>query len=157
AKLVDSSAVLMLPVVDEKTFLGFLESLGLEVEKGKDGLNTVQLPNSPYPGVFRFAHGYLYATVKTNADAVAALDKTKLLPPASVFGTDKPGIASLTVNLDRVPDELKKMALAGIDQGLAKVEDKAPPGETSKQKEFRLALLKELALKARSLINDGKD
>src|SRR6516225_3043853 len=59
---VDSQAVLLLPIADEKAFLDMLTRLDFAPEKA-DGAYKVTLPKVPKPVYFRFANKYLYAAL----------------------------------------------------------------------------------------------
>lgn len=81
ADLTKVSAVVMVPVKDEKAFLTTLDRFKFKSEKDATGLYTVKQNFLPMDVFFRFAHKYAYITV-LNAETV---DKTNLLPPKAVF------------------------------------------------------------------------
>jgi hypothetical protein len=152
-KLDESQVLVLLPVADQETLLDTLDALGSRAEKGKDGIYTAEVAGLPYPVAFRFANGYAYATVKVTDKQLAGLDKNKLPKPEDVFAEGAGSLVALTVNLDQLPAGLKRAATVQVSQALADAKEKAPPGgETEKQKEFRLAVLDELAVQAKALI-----
>jgi hypothetical protein len=151
---IDSQGVLLLPIADEKTFLDMLEGFDLKPEKGKGGLYSLEVGRLPFPILFRFANNYLYATLKTTDEAADILDKAKLPAPAAVLKGE--GLASLAVHIDQIPAALKKMAIANIGLGLGNLKDQEPPGETESGKNLRHAVLDEIAVRLKSLLNDGQ-
>jgi hypothetical protein len=151
ANVPTSQAVLMIPVVDQATFLETLDGFNFPAEKMEGGLYSIQLPRVPGKVFFRFANSYLYGTFR-NPNAVA---RDQLLAPGRVFAKDLRGTASLQVNFDTVPEKLKKIALGQVDLRLADLKEEAPPGENPLQKKVRLAILDEAGRRARTLIEDS--
>jgi hypothetical protein len=145
----DSEAVLLLPIVDEKTFREKIESFGMKPEKGEDGVWKLDVEKVPYPIFFKFANNYVYATLR---DAGVLANK-RLLDPATVLAGS--GVASAVVNLDMIPRELKEIALSQSELQLSTAKDKEMPGETAAQKGFRLALLDETYSRLKELLYDG--
>jgi hypothetical protein len=152
---IDSQAVVLLPIADEKAFLDKLESFGLKAEKGEGDLWKLDFDKIPFPIYFRFANEYVYVTVRDQE----VLEKGKLLDPATVLAGS--GTVSAVVNLDGIPKELKEMALAQTELQLANAKekdmpkDKDAPGETKAQKAFRQAVLDEAFHRVKELLNDG--
>src|SRR5262249_28765627 len=99
------SAIALIPIADEKAFLGLIENLGAKYEKEKDGLYQVTSDQVPAPIFFRFAHKYAYVTA-LNKDA---LDKDKLLLPAAVLPAGKAPVFSVTLRIDQVPEALRDL------------------------------------------------
>jgi hypothetical protein len=153
ARLDESQGVLLLPIADEKTFLEFLDGIDLKPEKDANDLYTLNLPNSPFPVQFRFANGYLYATVKFN-DKVGLPAKDSLPPPATILAGGE-GLLSLTANIDRIPMEIRKLGISGSSLHLGQLKDQTPPGETEAQKKLREAILDEAAMQIKSVLTDG--
>ena len=145
----DSEAVLLLPIVDEKTFQERLEGFGLKPETGEGGLWKLDVDRIPFPVFFKFANKYVYVTIR---DA-GALAKNKLLDPATVLTGS--GLASAVLNLDEIPKELKEIALSQSELQLSTAKDKEVAGETAAQKGFRLALLDETYARLKELLYDG--
>jgi hypothetical protein len=148
---IDSTLVVLVPVADQKAFLGLLESFDIKPEKGKDEVYTVNHEKVPAPIYFRFANNYAYITVRDKD----ALDKDKLLAPAAVLPADGVGMMSLTVNVDQIPDNIKELALGRLDLELANAKDKEAPNETEAQKKFRLAFIDEVGADIKSVFNNG--
>lgn len=145
---IDSQVVLLLPIADEKAFVAKLESLDIKPKKDGD-LYEVSVERVPFPVYFRFNGKYLFATLREKE----AIDKDKLLDPATLLAG--PGIASLVVNLDEIPKELKEIAIGQSELQLANAKDKATPGETKAQKAFRMALIDEAAARFKQLLTEG--
>jgi hypothetical protein len=150
----DSSGVLMVPVADEKAFLTLLDNLNLKPEKGKDGLYTVQAENTLSPPVyFRFANGYAYATVLNQA----VIDRSALLPPDQILPPGRGGLAVATVHVDRIPDNIKQLALGQVGLRLADLRDRSCKGETKAESEFWKQAFEELGRTVKELLRDGRD
>jgi hypothetical protein len=147
----DSPLVVLVPVADEKAFLGLLESLDVKAERSEDGLYTANHEKIPVPVYFRFANKYAYITA-LHKDVLA---KNKLLTPAKVLPPGEIGDVSLTVNIDQIPDTIKELGLSGLDNQLAGAKEKEVPNETETQKKFRLAMIDEMGASLKSLLNNG--
>jgi hypothetical protein len=148
--LIDASAVVLVPIADEKTFLDLLERLNVNVEKGKDGVYTVAT-GLPIPVYFRFANKYAYVTARDKG----ALEKDRLLDPAKVLPTGGTGTLSAMVRIDQIPDEIKQIALGQLELRLADAQDKEVPGETANQKQLKIQVLKDLSRRISSVVKDG--
>jgi hypothetical protein len=152
AKLDQSRVVLLLPIADEKRFLTFLESINFKAEKDDSGLYTVRVETLPFPILFRFAGGYLYGTVqfsdavKLPADGLPAADK--------VLGRGSE-LLSLTLHIDQIPLQFRKIAISAMALQIGQAKEEDLPGGTDKQKALRDAILDELTVQLRSLIEDG--
>jgi hypothetical protein len=153
SKLTESQAVLMLPIADEKEFLELLENLDFKTEKDGTGLYTVKIENVRFPILFRFANGYLYATPVFSKDSKLP-GKDKLPTPATVLAGAS-GVLSLTANLDRLPEQISKLAVSAAALQLGNLKDEKLPGETDAQQELRGAVLDEVASQVKSLLEDG--
>jgi hypothetical protein len=147
----DSTATALVPIADEKTFLALVEKLTGKEPASSDGIYEVQLSKIPFPIYFRFAHKYLYAT-GLSKDALA---KGKLLDPTEVLAAARDGVLSATVRIDRIPAELRNIALGQIELNLARIKEQSPPGETPAQAAFRTAAVDELSARIKSLLRDG--
>src|SRR5262249_7072432 len=64
ANLMDSTAVLLLPISDEKAFLDLLEGFNYKAKKEGDGVYTVTPENFPFAIYLRFANKYVYAAAR---------------------------------------------------------------------------------------------
>lgn len=149
-------AVLLVPVADREAFLNTLEQtamLKVEAPKEKDGVYQTEAPNVPMPVYFRFANDYAYATL---GDA-ANIDPKVLAKPADVLGGRPEHLISATLRLDRLPDSLKKMAVAGVENGLAAAKEQEVPNETAAMKEFRAKSVDELARNIKEVLDSGEE
>src|SRR5262249_3552344 len=86
----DSTAVALVPVTDEKSFLGLLSDFHLEAKKEGD-LYSVTHDRIPVPGYIRFSDGYALITAKEKD----AISKGKVLPLSRVFSSGKTGTISV--------------------------------------------------------------
>ncbi|HEY7311372.1 MAG TPA: hypothetical protein VH643_18570 [Gemmataceae bacterium] len=151
AQGIDSSLVLLVPVADQKAFLGLLENFDIKPEKGDDGVYSASVEKVPARVYFRFANGYVYVTARDKE----VLDKDKLLAPAVALPAGQVGMLSLLVNIDRIPNEIKDLALGGLDLQLANAKEKDVPNETETQKKFRKAAIDEVGKAIKSLLGEG--
>jgi hypothetical protein len=148
-----SQAVLLLPVSDEKTFLDFLGSFGLEPKKDADGLYTLKVEKVPFPVQFRFANGYLYAMPRFSAtSALPAKDKLPL--PAAVLAGGE-GMLSVTANLDRVPPAIRNVAVSSLAVELGHLKKAKAENEGPAHHELHGAVLDALAVQGRAVLEDG--
>jgi hypothetical protein len=148
-----SEAVLLLPIADESAFLEFLKNLDLEPKKDDTGLHTLTVENVPFPVLFRFANGYLYATLKFS-DNVSLPAKDKLPLPAAVLAGGS-GLFSVTANIDRIPLQIRKLGISASALTLGNFKDEKKEGETDAQEALRGAILDEAARLVKSLLIDG--
>jgi hypothetical protein len=144
----------MVPVADEKAFLALLENLNLKPQKGKDGLYTVQAENTLAPAVyFRIANDYAYATVLNEA----VIDRAALPSPAQVLPPGRRGVAVATVHVDRIPENIKQLALGQLGLRLADLRDRSFKGETKAENEFWKQAFEELAANVKAVLRDGRE
>jgi hypothetical protein len=148
---IDSKAVLMIPVADEKALLGMLENLDIKAEAGKEGLYTINLDTSPLPIQFRFANGYAYVTIGEEE----TIAKANLLAPAAVLPAGQVGTLSATVFVDRIPNKIKELVLGQTELRLAALKEKEEPGETKTQRAFREAVLDEAGARFKAVLKEG--
>lgn len=150
---VDSTGVLMVPVSDEKAFVALLDRLNLNVKEDKqDGSYSFTPPGGAVDGAFRFANKYCYLTALNKS----AIDKTKLLDPATVLPENLTAALSLTARFDRIPDSIKQLALSQLELKVADEQDRDLPNETPAQKKLRVALGKEFARRMKQLFTEGQ-
>ncbi len=148
---IDSQLVVLVPVRDQKAFLGLFDNFDAKPDKGDDDVYTVNLDKVPAPVYFRFANDYAYLTLRDKE----VLDKNKLLAPAAVLPAGQIGMLSLLVNIDQIPENLRELALGNLENQLANVKDKEVPKETEAEKKLRLAVVDELSSGLKSLFNNG--
>lgn len=149
---IDSKAVILLPIANQKGFVDLLaDTLDAKPQKGDDNVYTMNLDILPFPLHFRFANGYVYATIRDKE----VLDKDKLLAPEAVFPGERVGTVSMSVNLDQVPEDLKEKALLLIENQLAGIKDKEMPSHSEAQKKFHEAAVDELSAQIKSLFKHG--
>jgi len=153
-KVEESEVVVLAPVADQKAFVELLNKQdNVKVKEGKQGLYTVETGGAAPEQVYlRFAKGYAYFTYKEPKN----IDPDRLLDPTAVFPPEKVGVASVTVNIDQIPKELRDMGVAAVVQQLAALKEDAMPGETETQKAMRLASIDETGRMVKMILEDGK-
>lgn len=146
---VDSPVVVLLPVVDEKAVREKVESFGLKLEKAEGDTWKLDLDKPPVPTLYiKFANKYAYVT---HRDEALAADR--LLDPAKVLAGS--GVASVVINFDEIPKELKEVVLGQTELQLSNAKDKEMRGETKAQKALRLAVLDEMYFRFKQLLTEG--
>ncbi len=152
-EVTSSPVVGLIPVADEETVLAALKARAmLEVKKGKDGVYETTPPNSPVTVFFRFANGYAYITAN-DAENIALKGLPK---PDAILGGKSEHLASATVRIDRLPEQMKKMALGFVENMLAEGKGKELPNETKALKAFKDQAIDEVTRTLQSLLNDGE-
>jgi hypothetical protein len=150
SNLIDSEAVVMLPVADQEAFVALVKRLNLNPDKDKDGIYTFQPPKPPIPVHFRFANKYVYITVRDKD----ILEEKRLLTPAVVLPAEEIGTASATINLDSLPKEIRDTILGQTEMRLADLKEKKER-ETKAQHALREKAIDEVSATLKSLLNDG--
>lgn len=149
----DIAGVAMIPIADEKAFLGLLENLNYKTKREENGIYIIQQDQLPIDIGFRFAHKYAYVTA-LNLDAISP---ERLLKPEQVFPKGAPGLVSGSFRLDQVPKPARDLAIAKLEEELSRAKDKAEPGETAAQKKLRLQFIDLIFHQVRDLIRDGAE
>jgi len=149
--VVDSTAVALIPVADEKAVLGLLENLNMKAEKDDDGVYTVQPEGSPAPVFFRFANKYAYVTAQNKG----SIDKDKLLDPAVIFPKGDTAMLSVVGRIDQIPKGLKQAFIASLEEQMAKARDEKLTGDTEAQKTFQKQILEGMEDLVKSLTLEG--
>ncbi len=150
---IDSTAVVVIPIADEKAFLALLANLDVKADKGDDGVYSVNSDKIPVPIYFRFADKHVYAT----AQSKDALDKDKLLAPAAVLGEGRPGLLALALRIDQIPQNLRDLAAGQVKQQVENAKKQEQPNETPAQKTLREALMDESVRQTTALLRDGAE
>jgi S-ribosylhomocysteine lyase LuxS involved in autoinducer biosynthesis len=148
---VDSPVVLLVPVADEKGLLDLLGNFGMMPDKGEDGVYSVQAPFPPIPIYFRFANKYAYITAQNKAGVA----KESILEPGKVFPAGKTTTFSVSLRLDQIPDDVKKMAISQMEEHLNQEKQKEIPGETKIQSELRRKMTDAMGQRMAQLIQDA--
>lgn len=153
-ELTQSQVMFLLPIADKKTFLSFLENLDLKPTENKDGSYQLSVDTIPTgPILMRFAHGYLYAMPRL-AEKQTIPEEGKLPKPAVALAGG--GLLSAAVNVEAIPEQVRKVVVSGLALQLGNLKDQKPEGETAKQAAFREALLDEATAVAKSLLEEGR-
>lgn len=151
--VVDSTAVVVLPVADESAVVELLTGrLNLNPKKGDGGVYEIKVPNVPVPVFFRFANKSVYVTA-VSANPLA--DKA-LLDPKVLFAEKDEAVAAVRIHFDRVPATVRKTVLGQLELQIAQRKEKAEPGETPGQAKLRKLALDALMDAAAALLNDGR-
>ena len=154
ANPLESLAVVVLPIADEKAFLELLTGkLSLDPKKGDGGVYALNVPNVPLPLFFRFADKCCYLTVATPA----GIDPKQLVSPAKLFAAKDDGLLTVSVRLDRIPADLKKTALGQLEFQLADTKAKKDGGDSPGQTALKGWVLDRLAEVAAAVLTDGKE
>jgi hypothetical protein len=141
---------ILIPMVDEKTFLTLLDNVGVDYIKDKDGIYTHKT-NKNVDLYFRFAHQYLYIT-SVNTESI----QNKNLPdPAMALAIPSDATISLVARVDQIPEDAKRIALAQLQEAILAAQRKEQPGETKIQETFRVALLNDFQKLGSSLIREA--
>ena len=131
--VIDSVFAVVIPIADEAAAIGHLDRLQLRGEKQEDGCYKVEIPNSPVPAYYRFANKSVYITVQNPANVAVK----KLLPPEKALPVDS-SLIGLTIQIDQIPEKLRKLALGQVEMKLAQAKKQKIPGETAAQNKLRL-------------------
>lgn len=146
--------VVLVPIADEEAVLAALKDrLNLTVTKEKDGSYKTEPEQSPFPIYFRFANKYAYITISDSAN----IDPKTLPKPADVLVGKAEHLISAAVRIDRLPDALKKMAIAAVENQLAMAKDQPIPNETKAIKEFKDKAIDELTLNLKNILEGGEE
>lgn len=100
-----SSAVALIPIADEKSFLELLEKTHVPLEK-KGDIYSLMIPNAPIKVSMRFLSGYAYVVASNDE-----IDAKKLLDPKELFAGPETAALAMRIYPDRVPADLKKAAV----------------------------------------------
>jgi hypothetical protein len=153
----DSNGVLLVPVKNQNDVLNLLQTFGRKAVEGSGGLYTVETAAGVPTAAFRFANGYLYATVKNTPDAETLLSLNKIYPPETLFPQGDNGLFSITFNVDAMPNDLKRKGLEALEQELKNLKaDQFPKVANPIVRSFVEAISEELATKVQSLIVDAQ-
>ncbi|MCI0682641.1 MAG: hypothetical protein L0Y71_11095 [Gemmataceae bacterium] len=147
-QLDDIGGAILIPIADERAFLGLLENLSYKATKGKNDIYSIQT-GAPVEIFLRFANRYAYVTA-LNAAALEG----KLVDPVQVLGKDGPTFAA-TVRIDQLPEAARQLAIGQIEQGLQDLAAKDIPGETAGQRAVRTAAVKEFGKHVVGVLKDG--
>jgi hypothetical protein len=149
--VVDSPIVLLLPVGDEKAFLNLLSGkLGLNPEKGEDEIYSLVVPNVPPKFYFKFQNGYANVTIHNKG----SLEARNLITPATFFAKPERSLMTMTIHLDRVPNDVRKTVLGQAE--LKFNDEKAKPEKSAFEGKLRALILDAILSSGSTLMTDGK-
>jgi hypothetical protein len=150
--LQDSSAVLLVPISDEKAFLELLSNFHLKATK-EEGDSYAINPEKGPPVYLRFANGYVYASIYNKE----AIDVSKLLDPARIFTEKHPAAFSAAFRIDQIPTLYQQVALGQTESRIADAADQKSPNETEKQRALKKEAAKGASQAVGSLLKDGAE
>jgi hypothetical protein len=148
---VDSTAVALIPIADEKAALALLENLNLKAEKGEDDVYTVMPEGSPVPVYFRFANKYAYVTARNKS----TIDKDKLLDPASIFPAGDTALFTVIGRIDQIPKGLRQAFIAELERRIEEAKNDKLKGDTPAQKDLQKLVLEEMRKFLSAVATDG--
>jgi hypothetical protein len=153
--LENTTAVAVIPIADEKAFLGLIENIGAKAEKEDDGVYKVTSPDldKVTPLYFRFAQKHAYVTA-LNKDAI---DKGKILPPGDVLKARPGEVLSVTVRIDQIPQDVRNIAVSQVELQLDAARDEKKEGETKAERAAKVELFDLVKRHVVSLISDGRE
>jgi hypothetical protein len=127
AELTSSPVVVLIPIADEKTVMDALKTrANVEPKKRDDGSYEVQPQGAPVTVFFRFANNYAYVTAN-DPENIAVKNLPK---PETVLGGRPEHLISASIRIDRLPEQMKKMALGFIENKLAEGKDQPERNES---------------------------
>ncbi|HEV3145219.1 MAG TPA: hypothetical protein VGZ47_15115 [Gemmataceae bacterium] len=151
------TVVALIPIADEKAFVGLLGNYNVKAEKGSDGVYTVDnIPGAPIPVslYFRVENKYAYVTAMEKSN----IDKNKLLAPEKVLpAAGDNAIISLKLKLAELPDIVKQMAVQGLETKLSEAKDQKPPKETEAIRKLRESIIDNVGKQVATALNEGDE
>lgn len=148
---IDSTVVMLVPIVDEKAVLDVLNQFQIKFDKDKDGLYTVKDDNLPVPVYFRFANKHAYITVQDES----SIAKDKLLTPEKVFPPGPTPVIAASVNVAAIPEDLRNLAIAEFEKNLDDAKKMREPNETDAQFKIKGLTIDVLGEQILALLKDG--
>ncbi|HJZ93406.1 MAG TPA: hypothetical protein VKE40_21190 [Gemmataceae bacterium] len=152
-ELTTSLVVGLIPVADWDTVIAALKNRAMLEIKEKDGLYETTPPQSPVTIYFRYANDYAYVT----ANDPENINPKNLPKPAEVLGGKAEHLISASIRIDRLPDQMKKMALGTIENKLAELKEQAIPDETKAIKAFKEKFIDEVVANLKSGLDGGEE
>jgi hypothetical protein len=151
------NGAILIPMVDEKTFLTLLDNLSVNYAKDKDGIYTTKYKNVDL--YFRFAHKYLYIT-SVNTESI----QNKNLPnPAKALALAGDATIAIVARVDQIPDDAKLIALAQLEEAIqaaqknSKVKKNNDPIAAKIQEEFSTAVVTDFHTLVKGLIREAAE
>jgi hypothetical protein len=145
------NGAILIPMVDDQTFLALLDNLSVKYAKDKDDIYTTKYKNVDL--YFRFAHKYLFIT-SVNTDSI---QKKNLPDPAKALALAGDATIAIVARVDQIPDDAKLIALAQLEEAIQAAQKKAPPDETKVQADFRVALLDDAHKIAKNILREAAE
>jgi hypothetical protein len=128
-ELEDTTFVVMVPVADADSVVAAIgDKLGLEVKKGDGGLYSLEAPGVPGTVYFRFADKYAYVTLRNEK----AIDPKAVIAPKTFFAEKVTSLLTAAVNIDALPEDIKKLAYGQLEMQLKEEQNKLSQSATQK-------------------------
>ena len=109
-ELSGTTIVALVPVTSEKETIDFLGKVGAPIKAEKEGLYVIEMPAPSPKGFIRFSEGYAYIGLGSSA----SVDPKGLLSAKDLFSDKETAAGLLKIRLDRIPEDLKLVAQAGL-------------------------------------------
>jgi hypothetical protein len=151
--LQDITGALLVPITDERAFLGLLENFNFKMQKGEDGVYSLPAEEGKVAVHLRFAHRYAYVAIKDKS----VLAPQKLPSPNKVLTIGPTEAIAASFRIDQIPTPIKQVILSNAETRLTDVEDQRPAGETAAQHAFKVQAAKELARQFTALLKEGEE
>jgi hypothetical protein len=151
----DSALVVMVPIVEQKSFLKLLDqhNVAVKADKQDTSLHSYTAGDGAISGFIRFANGYAYVT----NDKVATVEAKSILGPSAVFDPTDKAAVSMVLRIGDVPKKLKDTFLTKFKEELDKTKEQKDADETPVQAKLKAAMLDGFLQQARSLLSDGNE
>ncbi len=150
--MIDSPAILMIPIADETTFLNLLRGrLSLNPEKDDDGIYSMDIPNVPVPVFFKFADSYLYATIANNAN----LNNKKIIPAKTFLVNKLEPLMSASVNFSAIPESVRNTFLGQVEMQLAQEKSKKGNQESPFEAKIKVFTIDRMFSAIQTLANES--
>jgi hypothetical protein len=155
--MVEHSAVVLVPVANQKAFLETLENFKLKAatDKPDDGVYAlnIEVQNFQLPAYLKFHKGYACVALRESA----ALSKNKLLDPAEVLTGDASSLVSVAVKIDAIPELMRNTAVSFLQDKILQEKDKREPKETDAIHKVKGQLLDQMFAGTQAVLSDGSD
>ena len=117
-EILNSSAVVMLPISDTKEFLKLLEKFDVKNEKDDDDIYSLTVAQIPVPILLRFKDKYGYFTFRDKK----FLEDKELLDADKLLAGDC-GILSLDLHIDQIPEKVAKQFMEQVEEKVKQDEE----------------------------------
>jgi len=145
--------LLMIPVADEKDFVGLLAKFTAAPKKDKDGIYPVELPGVPVPVFMKVAQKYAFVTIQDRE----YLADDKLPDAAKLLAGAPESVASMHFRFDRLPKDIRDLVIGQVENQAAAAKEKKQDGESEAVRKFRLQATDYSVESLKMLLTEGKE